>query len=187
MTLDLRDLETKLKGKLTELEKERAQIEEELRAVELVKRATGRGDLSEEENQEPVSQEAEASQTFELSARQSEQREPTPAEPEETAQPEEAAEPEEEAEPEEVAQVEERRQVLEETVMAFKLDHAVAVMEVLKMFQKPLSVGKIADELVAIRWNFQDQHPRAVVEAELKRMENEGKVKQANGTYRISA
>ncbi len=65
--------------------------------------------------------------------------------------------------------------------MALELNDEVAVLELLKMFQKPLSPGKIADELVAVHWNFQGQHPRAAVNAALQKMVDEGKVKQVNG------
>ena len=83
--------------------------------------------------------------------------------------------------PENTAEVEVRRTQLEETVMGLELNDEVAVLELLKMFQKPLSPGKIAEELVAVHWNFQGQHPRAAVNAALHKMVNQGRVKQVNG------
>jgi hypothetical protein len=70
---------------------------------------------------------------------------------------------------------------LEETVMGLELNDEVAVLELLKMFQKPLSPGKIAEELVAVHWNFQGQHPRAAVNAALQKMAEAGRVRQVNG------
>jgi len=49
------------------------------------------------------------------------------------------------------------------------------------MVHQPLSPGKFAEELVAVNWNFQGQHPRAAVNAALQKMVNEGKVQQVNG------
>ena len=83
--------------------------------------------------------------------------------------------------PESTTEIKDRRNQLEETVMALELNDEVAVLELLKMFHKPLSPGKIADELVAVNWNFQGQHPRAAVNAALHKMVNEGKVQQVNG------
>ena len=85
------------------------------------------------------------------------------------------------ASPESTAEVVERRTQLEETVMALELNDEVAVLELLKMFQRPLSPGKIAEELVAVHWNFQGLNPRAAVNAALQKMVDEGKVKQLNG------
>ena len=125
--------------------------------------------------------------------------EPVQAEPQEEAVPEPVAAaaeeavavaerpPQPEASPESTAEVEVRRNQLEETVMSLELNDEVAVLELLKMFQQPLSPGKIADELVAVHWNFQGQHPRAAVNAALQKMVDEGKVKQVNGgDYGIS-
>ena len=119
--------------------------------------------------------------------------EPVAAIPQEEAVPEPAAAaveeavavaempPQPESSPESTAEVEDRRNQLEETVMSLELNDEVAVLELLKMFQQPLSPGKIADELVAVHWNFQGQHPRAAVNAALQKMVDQGKVKQVNG------
>jgi hypothetical protein len=105
----------------------------------------------------------------------------------EVAVAEEPAQPEETS-PENTSQREVRRTQLEETVMGLELNDEVAVLELLKMFQKPLSPGKIAEELTAVHWNFQGQHPRAAVNAALQKMVNEGRVTQVNGgDYSLSA
>ncbi len=86
-----------------------------------------------------------------------------------------------EASPENTTEIKKRRNQLEETVMALELNDEVAVLELLKMVHQSLSPGKIAEELVAVNWNFQGQHPRAAVNAALQKMVNEGKVQQVNG------
>ena len=107
------------------------------------------------------------------------------AEPVAAASQEEAPAAEEPAQsepsPESTTEIKDRRNQLEETVMALELNDEVAVLELLKMFHKSLSPGKIADEVVAVNWNFQGQHPRAAVNAALHKMVNEGKVQQVNG------
>ena len=77
----------------------------------------------------------------------------------------------------------EKRHELNEKVAEAELNHEVAVLEVLKTFQKPMSVGKIANELVAIHWDFGDHHPRIVVHEGLKKMLEKGMVEQVRGDY----
>jgi hypothetical protein len=92
-----------------------------------------------------------------------------------------------EASSESTAEVKERRHQLEETFMALELNDEVAVLERLRMFQKPLSSGKIADELAAVHWNFQGQKPREAVDVALQKLAAEGKVQQLDGgDYGIS-
>ncbi len=77
----------------------------------------------------------------------------------------------------------ERRHELNEKVADGELNHEVAVLEVLKTFQKPMSVGKIANELVAIHWDFGDHHPRIIVHEALKKILERGMVEQVRGDY----
>ncbi|MEE8348873.1 MAG: hypothetical protein V3R94_04830 [Acidobacteriota bacterium] len=102
------------------------------------------------------------------------------AESEQVAQPEiaavEEAAPPAVTSPESTAEVQDRRHQLEETVMALELNDEIAVLELMRMFHRPLSPGKIAEELVAVHWNFQGQHPRAAVNAALQKMAQAGKV-----------
>ncbi|MEE8349185.1 MAG: diguanylate cyclase [Acidobacteriota bacterium] len=63
------------------------------------------------------------------------------------------------------------------------VNHEVAVLEVLKIFKKTMSVGKIANELVAIHWDFDNHHPRIVVHEALKTLLGEGVVEQVRGDF----
>ena len=146
--LDLSQLRAKLKEQSEELDKKRAEIEEELKAIDLVE---------------------EASKRVGLSGEQTEQEEPTPARAEETAE------------------VDERRELLEESIKGLELDDEVAILELLKISPKPLLPDKIADELLAVQWDFQDQDPLDAVEVALKKMLDEGKVKRKMGFYEIPA
>lgn len=248
MTLDLAKFTEQLKNQLADLSKQRAEIQKELEAVQLIQRASQRADslplkqvqetplsdleqasvLPEAAQPEETTMQEEASATEE-NPTEEEITQPTAvvvnevvneaveavvaeavAEPIEAAVAEAVAEPTEAAvleavtepveaavaeevavaaapdqpeatSPENTAEVEVRRTQLEETVMGLELNDEVAVLELLKMFQKPLSPGKIAEELVAVHWNFQGQHPRAAVNAALHKMVNQGRVKQVNG------
>ena len=239
MALDLAKFTEQLKNQLADLSKQRAEIQKELEAVQLIQRASQRADslplkqvqetplsdleqasvLPEAAQPEETTMQEEASATEE-NPTEEEITQPTAVvvnevvneavEAEEVAEPIEAAVAEAVAEPveaavleavaepveaavaeevavaeatspENTAEVEVRRTQLEETVMGLELNDEVAVLELLKMFQKPLSPGKIAEELVAVHWNFQGQHPRAAVNAALHKMVNQGRVKQVNG------
>ena len=215
MALDLAKFTEQLKNQLADLSKQRAEIQKELEAVQLIQRASQRADslplkqvqetplsdleqasvLPEAAQPEETTMQEEASATEE-NPTEEEITQPTAVvvnevvneavEAEEVAEPIEAAVAEEVAvaeatSPENTAEVEVRRTQLEETVMGLELNDEVAVLELLKMFQKPLSPGKIAEELVAVHWNFQGQHPRAAVNAALHKMVNQGRVKQVNG------
>ena len=212
MTLDLAKLTEQLKNQLADLSKQRAEIQKELEAVQLIQRASQRADslplkqvqetpLSDLEKAPVLPEAAQPEETTMQEEASATEKNPTeeeiaqPAavvvnevvtEPVEVAVEEEvavAAAPDqpEATSPESTAEVEVRRTQLEETVMALELNDEVAVLELLKMFQKPLSPGKIAEELVAVHWNFQGQHPRAAVNAALHKMVNQGRVKQVNG------
>ena len=212
MTLDLAKLTEQLKNQLADLSKQRAEIQKELEAVQLIQRASQRADslplkqaqetpLSDLEQASVLPEAAQPEETTMQEKASATEKNPTeeeiaqPAavvvnevvtEPVEVAVEEEvavAAAPDqpEATSPESTAEVEVRRTQLEETVMALELNDEVAVLELLKMFQKPLSPGKIAEELVAVHWNFQGQHPRAAVNAALHKMVNQGRVKQVNG------
>jgi hypothetical protein len=194
MALDLTQLAAQLENQLADLSRQRTEIQKELDAILLVERASHRADsfpLEQEvvpapspidpEPTPPVIDQAEEAPVQEETAPVVE-----PAtEPVEAAPQEEIAAAEEPAQsepsPESTTEIKDRRNQLEETVMALELNDEVAVLELLKMFHKPLSPGKIADELVAVNWNFQGQHPRAAVNAALHKMVNEGKVQQVNG------
>lgn len=246
MALDLAKFTEQLKNQLADLSKQRAEIQKELEAVQLIQRASQRAAdslplkqvqetplsdleqasvLPEAAQLEETTMQEEASATEE-NPTEEEITQPTAvvvnevvneaveaeavAEPIEAAVAEAVAEPTEAAvlkavtepveaavaeevavaaapdqpeatSPENTAEVKVRRTQLEETVMGLELNDEVAVLELLKMFQKPLSPGKIAEELVAVHWNFQGQHPRAAVNAALHKMVNQGRVKQVNG------
>ena len=237
MALDLAKFTEQLKNQLADLSKQRAEIQKELEAVQLIQRASQRAadslplkqvqetPLSDLEQASVLPEAAQLEETTmqeEASATEENPTEEEIAQPaavvvnevvneaveaavaEEVAEPVEAAvaeavtEPVEAAvadevavaaapdqpeatSPENTAEVKVRRTQLEETVMGLELNDEVAVLELLKMFQKPLSPGKIAEELVAVHWNFQGQHPRAAVNAALHKMVNQGRVKQVNG------
>ena len=249
MALDLAKFTEQLKNQLADLSKQRAEIQKELEAVQLIQRASQRAadslplkqvqetPLSDLEQASVLPEAAQLEETTmqeEASATEENPTEEEIAQPtavvvnevvneaveaavaEEVAEPGEAAvaetvtepveaavaeavtEPVEAAvaeevavaaapdqpeatSPENTAEVKVRRTQLEETVMGLELNDEVAVLELLKMFQKPLSPGKIAEELVAVHWNFQGQHPRAAVNAALHKMVNQGRVKQVNG------
>ena len=78
----------------------------------------------------------------------------------------------------------EKRHELNEKVTESEMNHEVAVLEVLKTFQKPMSVGKIANELVAVHWDFGRHHPRIVVHEALKKVLEAGAVEKIRGDYR---
>ncbi len=194
MTLDLTQLATQLENQLADLSRQRMEIQKELDAILLVERASHRADsfpLEQEAVPAPSPINPEPSPPVTDQAEEAPVQEETPPvvepapEPVEAAPQEEAPAAEESAQsepsPESTTEIKERRNQLEETVMALELNDEVAVLELLKMFHKPLSPGKIADELVAVNWNFQGQHPRAAVNAALQKMVNEGKVQQVNG------
>jgi len=46
-----------------------------------------------------------------------------------------------------------------------------------------MSVGKIANELVAVHWDFGDHHPRIVVYEALKQMLEKSAVEQTRENY----
>jgi len=77
----------------------------------------------------------------------------------------------------------EKRHELNEKVVDSETNHEGAVLEVLKIFQKPMSVGKIANELVAVHWDFGDHHPRIVVYEALKQMLEKSAVEQTRENY----
>jgi hypothetical protein len=77
-----------------------------------------------------------------------------------------------------------KRDELNQKVGDGETNHEVAVLEVLKTFQKTMSVGKIAHELVAIHWDFGSHHPRIVVHEALKKMLEKGAVEEFRGDYR---
>ena len=80
----------------------------------------------------------------------------------------------------------EKRHELTEKVVDSEIDHEVAVLEVLKTFKKPMSMGKIANELVAVHWDFGTHHPRIIVHEALKHILAEGTVEQiSGGDYRL--
>ncbi len=225
MALDLAKFTEQLKNQLADLSKQRAEIQKELEAVQLIQRASQRAadslplkqvqetPLSDLEQASVLPEAAQLEETTmqeEASATEENPTEEEIAQPaavvvnevvteaveaavaEAVTEPVEAAVAEEVAvaaapdqpeatSPENTAEVKVRRTQLEETVMGLELNDEVAVLELLKMFQKPLSPGKIAEELVAVHWNFQGQHPRAAVNAALHKMVNQGRVKQVNG------
>lgn len=224
MALDLAKFTEQLKNQLADLSKQRAEIQKELEAVQLIQRASQRADslplkqvqetpLSDLEQASVLPEAAQPEETTMQEEASATEENPTEEEitqpaavvvnevvneaieaavAEAVAEPIEAAVAEavavaaapdqpEATSPENTAEVEVRRTQLEETVMGLELNDEVAVLELLKMFQKPLSPGKIAEELVAVHWNFQGQHPRAAVNAALHKMVNQGRVKQVNG------
>lgn len=77
----------------------------------------------------------------------------------------------------------EKRYELNEKVADSETNHELAVLKVLKTFQKPMSVGKIANELVAVHWDFGDHHPRIVVHEVLKQMLKQGAVEMIREDY----
>ena len=80
----------------------------------------------------------------------------------------------------------EKRHELTEKVVDSEIDHEVAVLEVLKTFNRPMSMGKIANELVAVHWDFGTHHPRIIVHEALKKILAEGTVEQiSGGDYRL--
>ena len=80
----------------------------------------------------------------------------------------------------------EKRHELTEKVVDSEIDHEAAVLEVLKTFKKPMSMGKIANELVAVHWNFGTHHPRIIFHEALKYILAEGTVEQiSGGDYRL--
>jgi diguanylate cyclase (GGDEF)-like protein len=80
----------------------------------------------------------------------------------------------------------EKRHELNAKVAESKMTHEVAVLEVLKIFQKPMSVGKIANELVAIRWDFENHHPRIVVYEAIKKLLGKGVEERIRGDYTVA-
>ena len=80
----------------------------------------------------------------------------------------------------------EKRHELTGKVVDSEIDHEAAVLEVLKTFKKPMSMGKIANELVAVHWDFGTHHPRIIVHEALKYILAEGTVEQiSGGDYRL--
>lgn len=174
--MDLQSIEAKLKKQLAALDRKQAAIEEKLKALEIVKRAAeevGDWDVPAEEEGEGEAGAGDAK--TDLSAVDEE-----PLAAQEVAEAEKAEEIEE-PEVEEVAEaIEEVRQEptpIEDMDMV-ALTEEEAILEVIRTFNEPLKGPRIAEELIAVGYPFDDSNPNRQVEKTLEKMQKEGRIKR---------
>ncbi len=88
---------------------------------------------------------------------------------------------------EEPSSVDQGRQELEASVALLELNDEVAVLEVLKTFQEPLSPDIIGQHLAAVNWDFEDKDPQEAINEALQKLLARGKIKETNGSYELSS
>lgn len=165
MALDLDALENSLKKKLSELEKKRLQIEEELQALEVVKKASQAVEGSDED--EDRADELEVSGLDKAAA---------VPENTEALETDEGGDANGEVEEEVVEEEEAEEDQAEED--DGELSPEEAILEVIRTFREPLKAAKIAAELVAVGFPFDDAKPDDSVTGLLDGLAKEGKVKK---------
>ena len=84
------------------------------------------------------------------------------------------------------ASIRQGRQDLEASMAILEVNDEVAVLEVMKTFQEPLSPDTIGEHLAAVNWDFEDRDPQEAISESLQNLLARGMIKETNGSYEIS-
>ena len=114
---------------------------------------------------------------------------PAPPEPPPVEVPPPVAEiPAEEATPDQqqAPSFSQQLQQLKANLAVLEANDELAVLEVMKTFQEPLSLDTIGEHLAAVNWDFEDRDPQEAISESLQNLLARGKIKETNGSYELS-